>query len=281
MSDFLSKIIERKRQEVKEGQKCVPESFLRREAEKSSGRRGFADRLAMRGPHGMNIIAEVKRASPSKGKIRDDVDPARFARMYEAGGAAAVSVLTDRDYFCGSAEDLQKVRAASAIPALRKDFIISTYQVYESAVMGADAILLIVRALSPELLRELLSLSSDIGLDALVETHDEQEFDIAAKAGARVIGVNNRDLSTFQTDISTSIRIAGKAAPGQVLVAESGIHTRADIERLLEAGIGNFLIGESLMRSEDPVGLLAALHGAGSKTIPPQSPVVDGAWREC
>lgn len=262
MSDFLSRIIERKKEEVREAAKCVSESSLRRDAEQSKGRRAFMGRLAVRGPAGMNVIAEVKRASPSRGKIKDNVDPAEFARMYESGGAAAVSVLTDRDYFSGSPEDLKKVRAASQLPALRKDFIISPYQVYESAAMGADALLLIVRALSPELLKDLLALSAGLGLDALVETHDEDEFEIASRAGARLIGINNRDLATFTTDISTSIRVSEKAAPGQVLVAESGIHTRSDIERLLEAGIWNFLIGESLMRSQDPVMLLRTLHGA-------------------
>ena len=262
MSDFLSRIIERKKEEVRAAAKCVPEGLFRREAEKSNGRRAFAERLAEPGPAGMNVIAEVKRASPSKGRIRENVDPAQFARMYEEGGAAAVSVLTDRDYFGAEPDDLKKVKAACRLPALRKDFIISSYQVYESAAMGADAILLIVRALSPQLLKDLLSLCSNIGLDALVETHDEHEFEIAGVAGARVIGINNRDLATFKTDISTAIRLSGKAAPGQVLVAESGIHTRSDIERLLDAGIGNFLVGESLMRSEDPAGLLRALHGA-------------------
>lgn len=261
MSDFLSRIIERKKEEVRAAAECVPEGFLRREAEKSNGRRAFTDRLAEPGLAGMNVIAEVKRASPSKGRIRENVDPAEFARMYEAGGAAAVSVLTDRDSFGGSPEDLKKVRAACRLPALRKDFIIGPYQVYESAVMGADAILLIVRALLPELLKDLLALCSEIGLDALVETHDEHELEIAAKAGARIIGINNRDLATFKTDISTSIRLCGKADPGQVLVSESGIHARSDIERLLDAGIWNFLIGEGLMRSEDPAGFLRALHG--------------------
>lgn len=262
MSDFLSRIIERKKEEVRAAKERVPEGSLRCEAEKANGRRGFMGRLAEPGPAGMNVIAEVKRASPSRGRIRENVDPAQFARMYEAGGAAAVSVLTDRDFFGGSGDDLQKVRAACRLPALRKDFIISPYQVYESAVMGADAVLLIVRALSPELLQDLLSLCSAIGLDALVETHNEHEFEIAAGAGARLIGINNRDLATFVTDISTSMRLCRKAAPGQVLVAESGIHTRSDIERLLDAGIGNFLIGESLMRSQDPVMLLRELQGA-------------------
>jgi len=261
MSDFLSRILEHKRDEVSAAAKRTPEPVLRREAEKLKGRRSFIDRLAGPGPLGMNVIAEIKRASPSKGKIREMVDPAEYARKYELGGAAAVSVLTDRDFFGGSPDDLRKVKSAASLPTLRKDFLISSYQVYESAVMGADAVLLIVRALLPESLRDLLSLCSDIGLDALVEVHDESEFETAAKSGARLIGINNRDLGTFHTDISISIGLAGRVGPGLVLVAESGIHARSDVERLLDAGIWNFLIGESLMRSEDPVGFLKALHG--------------------
>ena len=224
-------------------------------------RRDFIGRLAEPGLLGMNIIAEIKRASPSKGKIRENVDPAERARKYEMGGAAAVSVLTDQNFFNGSPRDLKKAKSAASLPTLRKDFIIDPYQIYESAAMGADAVLLIVRALLPESLLDLLSLCSEVGLDALVEVHGEGEFEIAAKAGARLIGINNRDLGTFVTDISTSVDLADRAGPGRLLVAESGIHARSDIERLLDAGIWNFLIGESLMRSEDPVRLLRVLHG--------------------
>jgi indole-3-glycerol phosphate synthase len=262
MSDFLSKILERKKDEVKQAVKHTPEQVLRREAEKLNGKGALIERLAKPGPLGMNVIAEIKRASPSKGKIRENVDPAEYALKYQLGGAAAVSVLTDRDFFGGTPEDLKKVKSAVSLPALRKDFIICSYQIYESVVMGADAVLLIVRALLPETLRDLLSLCSGIGVDALVEAHNENEFETAVEAGARLIGINNRDLGTFDTDISTSIRLAGRTGLGQVLVAESGIRTRLDIERLLDAGIWNFLIGESLMRSEDPVSLLMALHGA-------------------
>ncbi len=262
MSDFLSKILDLKKDEVRTAAKRTPERVLRRQAEELNRGRAFIDRLSRPGPRGMNVIAEIKRASPSKGKIREMADPADYARKFELGGAAAISVLTDRDFFSGSPDDLRKVKSAVLLPTLRKDFLISSYQVYESAVMGADAVLLIVRALLPESLRDLLALCSGIGLDALVETHDENEFETAVKAGARLIGINNRDLETFKTDISTSIGLAGRAGPGQVLVAESGIKTRSDIGRLLDAGIWNFLIGESLMRSEDPVGFLKALHGA-------------------
>jgi len=263
MSDFLSKILERKKVEVEAAAKRVPEQVLRQEAKKLNGRRPFVERLAIKGPLGVNIIAELKRASPSKGCIRDDIDPGEYAGKYETGGAAAISVLTDRDFFKGSPDDLKRIKSVVTLPALRKDFIISSYQIYESAAIGADAVLLIVRALLPESLREMLSLCSAIGLDALVEVHDEGELDVAMKAEAKLIGINNRDLVTFKTDISTSIRLARKAGSDHVLVAESGIRSRADIERLLDAGIWNFLIGESLMIAEDPVKLLKKLHGAG------------------
>jgi indole-3-glycerol phosphate synthase len=264
MSDFFSKILDHKKDEVRAAAQRVPERVLRQEAEKSEGRRPFIERIARPGPLGMNVIAEIKRASPSKGKIRENVDPAEYARKYELGGAAAISVLTDKQSFGGSQEDLKNVKSAVALPVLRKDFLISSYQVYESTVIGADAVLLIVRALSPQFLRDLISLCESIGLDALVEAHDESEYEIAENAGARLIGINNRNLRTFETDISTSIDLAGRVASGHVLVAESGIHTRSDIVRLLDAGIKNFLIGESLMRSEDPVALLKILHGAQS-----------------
>jgi len=229
MSDFLSKILEYKRNEVRTAAKFRPEADLRRDAENVKGRRFFIERLATPGPLGMNVIAEIKRASPSKGKIREKVDPAECAGKYELGGAAAISVLTDRNFFCGSPEDLKKAKSAASLPTLRKDFVIDPYQIYESAVMGADAVLLIVRALLPESLRDLLSLCSGIGLDALVEVHNEAEFEAAVKAGAGLIGINNRDLETFHTDISTSIGLAARACAGLTLVAESGIHSRSDI----------------------------------------------------
>lgn len=261
MSDFLASIVKHKRAEVAAAARARPVAVLRAEAWSRSAARGFFNRMARPGPAGMNIIAEIKRASPSKGKIRENVDPARYARLYEQGGAAAISVLTDSEFFGGSPDDLRAVRAASALPVLRKDFLISSYQLYESAAMGADAVLLIVAALSPELLRDLIALSANLGLDALVEVRDASEFESAANAGARLIGINNRDLRTFKTDIETTITLAARKSDAQVLVSESGIHGRGDIERLLMAGVSNFLIGESLMRSEDPAGMLADLHG--------------------
>jgi indole-3-glycerol phosphate synthase len=264
MSDFLSKILESKRHEIKAAAERVPERVLREEASQPRERRSFIERLAAPGPSGINVIAEIKRASPSKGKIKESVAPAEYARKYELGGAAAVSVLTDKDFFGGGLEDLVKVRQAASMPVLRKDFIISSYQVYESAVIGADAVLLIVRALSGALLRDLLSLCADVGLSALVEAHDEDEYEIAASTGARLIGINNRDLKTFKTDISTSIGIAGRVSPGQIVISESGISSRSDVERLVDAGIWNFLVGESVVRADDPVKFLKALHGVQS-----------------
>lgn len=264
MTDFLSEILEFKKSEIEAAAKRVPERVLRDLAERPRASGAFIGRLAEPGPHGINIIAEIKRASPSKGRIRENIDPADYARKYQAGGAAAISVLTDNNFFGGSIEDLEKVKGAVTIPALRKDFLISSYQVYESAAKGADAVLLIVRALSPESLKDLLALCAGLGLDALVEAHDEGEYEIAAKAGARLIGINNRNLRTFETDISTSVKIAARISPDQMLVAESGIHSRDDIERLLDAGIWNFLIGESIVSSEDPVAFLKVLHGVKS-----------------
>lgn len=263
-SDFLSRILENKQQEVEAARREVPEARLRDLAEASRERRPFEARLAARGREGANIIAEIKRGSPSRGAIRADLDPAAFAGCYERGGAAAVSVLTDRTFFHGGLEDLAQVRKVCQLPVLRKDFIISHYQIYEAAAWGADAVLLIVRALAPEFLRTCIGLCDQLQLGALVEIHSLPELEVASRAGARIIGINNRDLSTFQTDIQTSIDIAASLSADQVAVAESGIHERGQIERLLEAGLWNFLIGESLVRSSDPQAFLRQLLGHAS-----------------
>lgn len=255
-SDFLSRILEKKADEVIEARKQMPLSRLRAQAEKPRSRRPFLAELAVPGPYGANIIAEIKRGSPSRGAIRADLQAAHYARLYEDGGAAALSVLTDTSFFLGGLEDLQEARAAVRLPVLRKDFIISEYQLYEAAVWGADAVLLIVRALSAEALKSFLELCAELRLDALVEVHSENELEGASRAGARLIGINNRDLTTFKTDIRTSIRVGRLLQPDQTAVAESGINGREQIETLLEAGIWNFLIGESLVRAGDPVDLL-------------------------
>lgn len=261
MSDFLETILAHKRTEIEEASRTVLESTLRIEAEKRNAKRSLLEKLSAPGPFGINVIAEIKRSSPSKGKIREDVDPPLQAGLYETGGAAAISVLTDGEFFGGSTRDLENVRAKVGIPVLRKDFIISSYQVYEAAAIGADALLLIVRALDPVLLKDLLVLCGELGMTALVEIHGEEELETATTAGAKLIGINNRDLRTFKTDIRTSIDLARRIQPGQAIVSESGIHGRAQIEELVDAGVFNFLIGESLMRSDDPVKLLRELHG--------------------
>lgn len=260
-SDFLSKILDKKREEVEAARKRFPESQLRRQAEKARVTRRFFHRLATPGPDGVNIIAEVKRGSPSRGLIRKDLDAAEYAVHYEKGGAAAISVLTDETFFWGHREDLVRVRQAVQLPVLRKDFILSSYQIYETASSSADALLLIVRALDVEFLQDALQLCNELQLDALVEVHSEEELEQASTAGAGLIGINNRDLTTFSTDIETSKRVVRYLADGQVAVAESGIYGRRQIEELRAAGIWNFLIGESLVRADHPERLLHQFLG--------------------
>lgn len=209
---------------------------------------------------GINIIAEFKRRSPSKGVIRAGADPAQVAREYQRGGATAVSVLTEQDYFDGSLDDLQAVRQAVAIPILRKDFIVGEYQVWESAAAGADALLLIVAALSDEDLRRLRELAEDeLGMDALVEVHTSDELKRAVAAGARLIGINNRNLRTFEVSLDTSINLSREAPEDVLLVSESGLHTAEDLRCLAASGFKGFLIGETLMRAEEPEKALRAL----------------------
>ena len=266
---FLNRILDRKQQEIAEAKKEVPEGVLREQADCSQERRPFLGKLAAPGPHGVNIIAEIKRASPSRGSIRPDLEPGSYARSCEKGGAAALSVLTDCTFFRGSPDDLRGARKATGLPVLRKDFVISTYQIYESAVMEADCVLLIVRAMQRDFLKDCFHLCEEVNLDALVEVHSEEELERATWAGARLIGINNRDLRTFQTDISTSIRLSRYLKPDQVAVAESGIKDRKDVERLQEAGIWNFLIGESLVGASDLQGFMSHLLGCSDSGVQP------------
>lgn len=257
--NILDKIIARKKEEIAEARSRVSAGRLRELASEPREKRQFYERLKEPGPGGVNIIAEIKRASPSKGDIHPDLDPAEYAAVYEQGGAAAMSVLTDETFFKGCFEDYKTARKASGLPMIRKDFIISPYQIYESAVLQADAILLIVRILEPEQLREYLELAASLGLDVLVEAHSESEIKTATLAGAKLIGINNRNLGTFETDIETSARMISMFEQGQVAVAESGIHTKEDIDRLRKAGFFNFLIGESLVRAKDTKSFLKSL----------------------
>ena len=221
---------------------------------KRPDRRDFFAALQSPKRGSLALISEVKKASPSAGIICPDFDPVRIAREYEAAGATCLSVLTDEKFFQGSLRDLQQIRAAVKLPLLRKDFIIDERQILEAAQWGADAILLIVRILKDEELKHFHSLAVGAGLTVLVEVHDEAELDRALSIGARLIGVNNRDLDTFQVDLGTTERLAAKAK-GKLLVAESGIHNRADVERVQRAGAGAILVGEALMKN--PAGIAA------------------------
>ncbi len=259
--DFLSEITEAKRQRLTAAKARLP---LERVRELAQVRNGSAHRLAeaLRDRRRPNIIAEFKRRSPSKGRINYRADPEAIAQSYESGGAAALSVLTEEDYFDGSLHDLRKIRAATSLPILRKDFIVDEYQVYESAAAGADALLLIVAALDDETLLALRTTAEDeLGMDALVEVHTKDEFDRAVKCGARLIGVNNRNLRTFEVSTETS-RLLARAAPDDViLVSESGL-TPDEVQRLRALGYQGFLIGEALMRAPDPVQAFRDFIGA-------------------
>jgi indole-3-glycerol phosphate synthase len=218
---------------------------------------------ALRGD-GVSVIAEVKRASPSKGAITPDIIATDVAREYISGGAAAISVLTDETFFRGTIEDLEAVAALgreSQTPALRKDFVIDSYQIAEARAAGAAAVLLIVAALEPALLVELLAAATGYGLDALVEVHDEHELETATRVGATLIGINNRDLRAFTVDLATTERLAAQAPDGVTLVGESGIRTRADVERLGRAGVDAVLVGETLMLASDRAAAVRELLG--------------------
>ncbi len=258
---ILDAIVEQKHREIAALLQKTPENELREQALRSRERRPFLERLRQPGQTGVNIIAEIKRASPSKGMLRPDLDPVALAGSYESGGAACLSVLTDEPFFQGSPQDLLAARAATQLPVLRKDFLISACQIYESCILGADAVLLIARILSTHQLGELLNLCDLLGMDALVEVHSESDVASAIRSGAKLIGINNRNLQTFHTDIATSMQLVLQLAPDQIPVAASGIQNRQDIERLLKSGIFNFLIGESLVRSRDPAAFLRILIG--------------------
>lgn len=263
-TDFLSRIIENKQAQVQSAKRKKPVAHLRGIAECRTDYRPFIAPFATAPAGRINIIAEIKRASPSRGVIRDDLDAAKYAAAYEKGGAVALSVLTETEWFKGSIDDLQTARRAGSLPVLRKDFIVSDYQVYESACIGADAVLLIVRILSGQQLTDYLALCRELCLDALVEVHTPGDLEQATAAGAVLIGINNRNLKSFDTDIQTAMEMVARFSTGQVPVAASGIASRADIEVNLKAGIRNFLIGETLVRADDPEGVLRSLiQGSG------------------
>ncbi|MFK5927099.1 MAG: indole-3-glycerol phosphate synthase TrpC [Desulfuromusa sp.] len=258
---ILDQILQTKQTEIAADQIRQPLRELKKMAADSDRPRGFADHLRQASAAGTAIIAEVKKGSPSKGIIREDFDPVAIARSYERGGASCLSVLTDEQYFYGSLDYLGLIRAQVELPLLRKDFIIDPYQVFQARVAGADAILLIVSALDDQQLLELAQLATELQLDTLLEVHDGAELERALLLPVDLIGINNRDLQTFVTNLGVTEQLAQKIPAAQLAVAESGIYSRADIERLQRAGAGAFLIGESLIRENDIEGKLLGLLG--------------------
>jgi indole-3-glycerol phosphate synthase len=263
MTDILNRILARKAEEIAERQYTVPLAELTARIAEQPDTRGFAAAIEAKIDAGLPaIIAEVKKASPSKGVIRADFDPAAIARSYEEAGAACLSVLTDRDFFQGSELFLQQARKACSLPLLRKDFIIDPYQVHEARAIGADCILLIVAALDDDALLQLSLLAAELDMDVLCEVHDEEEMERAMTLPVALIGVNNRNLRNFETSLETSLAMQELIEYDRVLVAESGINTPEDVARLREGGIQAFLVGEAFMRAEDPGSELRRLFFA-------------------
>jgi len=260
MSDILEHILSRKRLEVEAARAAVPLAEIAARARSAPPARDFAGAIRSRIVAGRPaVIAEIKKASPSKGLLRADFDPAAIARSYEAGGAACLSVLTDREYFQGAPEHLAQARAACELPVLRKDFVVEPWQVYESRAMGADCVLLIAAALARQDMRGLEGVAQALDMAVLVEVHDGRELASALTLKTPLIGINNRDLRNFDTRLETTIDLLPAIPGGRIVVTESGIASRADVGRLRSAGVGVFLVGEAFMRAPDPGQALADL----------------------
>jgi indole-3-glycerol phosphate synthase len=260
MSDILRKILARKREELEAARAAVPFAQIEARAKSMPPPRDFVAAIRAKIAVGRPaVIAEVKKASPSKGVLRADFDPAAIAKSYQAGGAACLSVLTDRDFFQGAPAHLAQARAACALPVLRKDFITEPYQVYESRAMGADCILLIAAALARQDMQGLEGVARSLGMAVLVEVHDAVELDSALTLATPLLGINNRDLRNFQTRLQTTIDLLPKIPQERVVVAESGILQAADVALLRGHGVAAFLVGEALMRAADPGKALGKL----------------------
>ncbi len=261
IASILKTILENKKEEVRAQKEVVSFAELRKIV--SAGLPETISFSKVLEAKGVSIIAEIKKASPSKGVIREDFNPVAIARIYDENSASALSVITDQRFFQGSLEYLKSIRAVTKLPILRKDFIIDPYQIYESRVAGADAVLLIVAALTPKKLKEFLVITAALGMDALVEVHNEEELEITTEAEAKIIGINNRDLDTFETDINTTERLAMKIPSTNIIVSESGINTFVDIRMMKLCGVDGFLIGEALMREKDIGKKLREFRGLG------------------
>lgn len=258
--DILIQILNRKREEISERSLTVPIDVLMQQSVGADAVRGFIRSIESKiNDNQSAVIAEIKKASPSKGLLRENFEPAEIAKSYAAHGAACLSILTDKDYFQGDEDYLQQARAACELPVIRKDFIIDPYQVYEARVINADCILLIVSALDDETLHALFHLAGELQMDVLMEVHDEQEMKRALTTGARLIGINNRNLRTFETSLDTTLKMLDMVGEDHILVTESGIHTRDDVQLMRDNGVHAFLVGEAFMRAENPGEKLAEL----------------------
>lgn len=258
--DILIKILNRKHEEITERSASVSIAALKEQCVNADAVRGFISSIENKINNNLSaVIAEIKKASPSKGVLRENFNPAEIAKSYAEHGAACLSILTDKDYFQGHEDFLKQARATCDLPVIRKDFIIDPYQVYEARAIDADCILLIVAALDDENLHLLFNLAKELGMDVLMEVHDEQEMQRALKTEARLIGVNNRNLRTFDTDLNTTVRMLDMVNDNHILVTESGIHTIDDVQLMRNNGVNTFLVGEAFMRAENPGEKLAEL----------------------
>jgi len=261
--DILNRILQRKIEEIAVAKRQYPLDQLRQKLDTASAPRGFIQSLLDKQSSGLSaVIAEIKKASPSKGVIREDFDPVQIARSYVKGGAACISILTDRDFFQGHDDYLVAARNACLLPVIRKDFIIDPYQVYESRALGADCILLIVAALEDRVLKDLYRLSSKLGMDTLVEVHNQHELERAMHLELNMLGINNRNLHSFETSLSTTLDLLQQIPESCLVVTESGIHSREDVRLMRDYGVNSFLVGEAFMRAEDPGTELQALFFA-------------------
>ncbi|ADJ27593.1 Indole-3-glycerol-phosphate synthase [Nitrosococcus watsonii C-113] len=258
--NLLKKILQRKAEEISERAQKLSIQELSQQVEESPPVRGFFKALTKKISEQQSaVIAEIKKASPSKGLLCKSFHPEAIAQSYEKGGAACLSVLTDQDFFRGSEGDLQKARSSCNLPVLRKDFIIDPYQVYESRVIGADCILLIVAALGDALMLELAQLAEHLNMDVLIEVHNSEELERALVLDTPLIGINNRDLRSFETRLETTFDLLPQIPPERLVVTESGIHSPADVRKMKKNGVNAFLIGEAFMKAEDPIAKLTAL----------------------